>query len=100
MQVVKDILGRTQDVFEYKAGDFFGEVPILLGAPSFAGVQGEGRGKARVARFDAQQLLELVQTSAACSALILQTMTDRLMRVQRFATEMPTLAGAADRYAV
>ncbi len=86
--VVKDILGRAQDVFEYKAGDFFGEVPILLGAPSFAGVRAIGR--ARVARFDAQQLFEMIQTSAACSALILQTMTDRLTRVQRFATEMPS----------
>jgi len=86
--VVKDILGRAQDVFEYKAGDFFGEVPILLGAPSFAGVRAIGR--ARVARFEAQQLFEMIQTSAACSALILQTMTDRLTRVQRFATEMPS----------
>jgi thioredoxin reductase (NADPH) len=89
VQVVKDILGRTQDVFEYKTGDFFGEVPILMGAPSFAGVRAKDDAKARVARFDAQQLLELVQTSAACSALILQTMTDRMMRVQRFATEVP-----------
>ena len=88
--VVKDILGRSQDVFEYKAGDFFGEVPILLGAPSFAGVRAKDDGKARVARFDAQQLFELVQTSAACSALILQTMTDRLTRVQRFAKEVPS----------
>jgi thioredoxin reductase (NADPH) len=88
--VVKDILGRSQDVFEYKPGTFFGEVPILMGAPSFAGVKAKDDGKARVARFDAQQLFELVQTSAACSALILQTMTDRMMRVQRFATEVPT----------
>jgi thioredoxin reductase (NADPH) len=74
--VVKDILGRSQDVFEYKPGTFFGEVPILMGAPSFAGVKAKDDGKARVARFDAQQLFELVQTSAACSALILQTMTE------------------------
>jgi thioredoxin reductase (NADPH) len=88
VQVVKDILGRSQDVFEYKTGDFFGEVPILLGAPSFASVQ--ARERARLARFDAQQLFELVHTSAACSALILQTMTDRLMRVQRFTKDMPS----------
>jgi thioredoxin reductase (NADPH) len=88
VQVVKDILGRSQDVFEYKTGDFFGEVPILLGAPSFASVQ--ARKRARLARFDAQQLFELVHTSAACSALILQTMTDRLMRVQRFTKDMPS----------
>jgi thioredoxin reductase (NADPH) len=90
VQVVKEILGRTQDVFEYKPGEFFGEVPILLGAPAFAGARAKGDGKARLARFDAQQLLELVQSSAACSALILQTMTDRLLKVQRFAKETPT----------
>ena len=50
--VVKDILGRTQDVAEYKVGDFFGEVPILLGAPSFAGVKAKENEKARLARFD------------------------------------------------
>ena len=89
MQVVKDILGRTQDVFEYKTGDFFGEVPILMGAPSFAAVQAKtGRRGWRGLRRSC--LLELVQTSAACSALILQTMTDRLMKVQRFAKEMPS----------
>ncbi|MGA7158281.1 MAG: FAD-dependent oxidoreductase [Acidobacteriaceae bacterium] len=86
--VAKDVLGRSHDVFEYKAGDFFGEVPILLGTPSFAGVR--AKAKARLARFDAQQLLELVQSSAACSALILQTMTDRLMRVQQYAKELPS----------
>jgi thioredoxin reductase (NADPH) len=35
-------------------------------------------------------LFELVQSSAACSAVILQTMTDRLMNVQRFAKETPS----------
>jgi thioredoxin reductase (NADPH) len=86
--IVKEILGRSKDIVEYKAGEFFGEVPILLGAPSFAGVRAQDR--ARVARFDPQQLFEMIQTSAACSALILQTMTDRLMKVQSFAKETPS----------
>jgi thioredoxin reductase (NADPH) len=86
--LVKEILGRAQELGDYKIGDFFGEVPILLGAPSFASVQ--AKSKARVARFEAQQLFEMIQTSAACSALILQTMTDRLMKVQRFAKEVPS----------
>jgi thioredoxin reductase (NADPH) len=86
--ITKEVLGRLRDIVEYKFGDFFGEVPILLGAPSFAGVQAKTR--TRVARFDPQQLLEMIQTSAACSALILQTMTDRLMKVQTFAKEMPS----------
>jgi thioredoxin reductase (NADPH) len=88
MRLFKDVLGRSMDLYFYKAGDFFGEVPILLGAPSFAAVQAAS--KARVARFDAQLLFELIQTSAACSALILQTMTDRLSKVQQFAKEVPS----------
>jgi thioredoxin reductase (NADPH) len=88
MHLVKDILGRSQDLTNYKVGDFFGEVPILMGAPSFASAQATAR--CRLARFDAQHLFELIQSSAACSALILQTMTDRLTRVQQIATEVPS----------
>ncbi|MGA8940275.1 MAG: FAD-dependent oxidoreductase [Acidobacteriaceae bacterium] len=88
LQLRKDILGRSKELTKYKPGSFFGEVPILLGAPSFASVQATS--KARVAQFDAQLLFELIQSSAACSALILQTMTDRLMSVQRFAKETPS----------
>ena len=88
LQLLKDILGKSTDLHEYKPGEFFGEIPILLGAPAFVSVQ--AKSSVRVARFDAQLLFELVQTSAACSALILQTMTDRLMSVQRFAKETPS----------
>lgn len=88
LQLLKDILGKSTDLHEYKIGEFFGEVPILLGAPAFVSVQ--AKSSARVARFDAQLLFELIQTSAACCALILQTMTDRLTSVQRFAKETPS----------
>jgi len=88
LQLLKEILGRSQDLGYYEPGSFFGEVPILLGAPSFAAVQAKDR--SRVVRFDAQQLFEMIQGSAACSALILQTMTERLMKVQRFAQEVPS----------
>ena len=86
--ITKEMMGLSRELVEYMPGDFFGEVPILLGAPSFAGVR--AKTKARVARFDPQQLFEMIQTSAACSALILQTMTDRLMKVQTFAKETPS----------
>ncbi|HEY5212721.1 MAG TPA: FAD-dependent oxidoreductase [Acidobacteriaceae bacterium] len=87
LQLLKDVLGASKDLHEYKVGDFFGEVPILLGAPAFASIRANSR--ARVARFDAQEVFELIQTSAACSALILQTMTDRMMSVTKFAKEIP-----------
>jgi thioredoxin reductase (NADPH) len=71
LQMAKNILGRQQDLHEYKygIGDFFGEVPILLGTPSLVSLRAETA--CRVARFDRQQLHELIHDSAAASAMIL-----------------------------
>jgi thioredoxin reductase (NADPH) len=88
LKLLKDLLGRPQEMHEYKPGEWFGEVPILLRAPALVSIQASST--ARVARFDPQQLFELIQTSEACSALIMQTMTSRLTSVQKFAIEAPT----------
>jgi thioredoxin reductase (NADPH) len=88
LKLVKDVYGRTLELHEYKSGDWFGEVPILLRAPAMVSIQASST--ARVARLDAQQLLELIQTSEPCSALIMKTMTERLTSVQKFASEAPT----------
>jgi thioredoxin reductase (NADPH) len=88
LKLLKDVLGREQALFEYKAGDWFGEVPILLRAPAMVSIQAGSQ--VRVARFDAQQLFELIQSSEPCSALIMKTMTERLSSVQKFASEVPT----------
>jgi thioredoxin reductase (NADPH) len=87
LRLLKTVLGREQEIAQYQPGNFFGEVPILLGGPSFASIRARTAG--RVARFDQQILFELIQSSAACSALILQTMTDRLTRVQEYVKEVP-----------
>ncbi len=84
----KDVMGREQELHRYKLGEFFGEIPILLGAPTFASVRAVT--DARVARFDRQQLHELIRDSAQCSAAILQTMTSRLSAVQQYAAEIPS----------
>ena len=88
MALYKDVMGREQEFHRYKPGEFFGEVPILLGAPSFASVRATT--EARVVRFDRQQLHELISESAQCSAAILQTMNERLSRVQQVAAELPS----------
>jgi thioredoxin reductase (NADPH) len=88
LQLVKNVIGKEINLHEYKPGEFFGEVPILMGAPAFVAVR--ALSKARVARFDAQQLLELIQSSSASSALILQTMTDRMTSVSKYAVEIPS----------
>jgi thioredoxin reductase (NADPH) len=90
LQMAKDVLGRQQDLreYEYAVGDFFGEVPILLGTPALVSLRAETA--CRVARFNRQQLHELIHDSVAVSAMILQTMNDRLLRVQRYSATVPS----------
>lgn len=87
LSLLKDSQGREQEFNRYKSGDFFGEVPILLRAPAFVSVRAST--PSRVVRFDPQQLQELIRDSAQCSAAILQTMNDRLLLAQQYATEGP-----------
>jgi thioredoxin reductase (NADPH) len=89
VKLFKRALGHDKEITEYKLREFFGEVPILLGAPSFASAKSVADGT-RVVAFEPQMLRELIQTSAPCSALIMQTMTNRLSYVQQYAAEMPS----------
>jgi thioredoxin reductase (NADPH) len=88
LELTKEILGQSQHLTDYKVGEFFGEVPILMGAPAFVSVRCTSQ--ARIARFDPQQLFELIQSSEKCSAIILQTMMSRLNSVSQFAKEAPS----------
>lgn len=84
----KEVLGRNKDFYEYKPGEFMGEVPIMLGASSFASLR--SKGSSRIARFDRQQLHQLIRESEPCSAIIMQTMNDRLATVQQKTMELPS----------
>src|ERR1700733_11729425 len=86
LRVVKDILGRQQDLFEYEyaIGDFFGETPILLGTQALVSLRAET--PCRVARLERQEFQNLIRDSKEASAMILQTMNDRLLRAQKYAT--------------
>lgn len=90
MKLSKEVMGRERffDEFKYQAGDFFGEVPILLGTSSLASLKAATW--CRVARFERQTLQELIQDSEKCSAVILQTMNERLGRVQKYAMDTPS----------
>jgi thioredoxin reductase (NADPH) len=90
LRMEKDIVGRPTEILThtYKAGDYFGEIPILLGTNFLVSVICVT--PCRVARFDRQQFQELIRDSATCSAKIIQTMNERLMRVQNYAVTAPT----------
>ena len=80
LRMAKDVLGRQEDLnqhYEYKIGDFFGETAILLGTQALVSLRAET--PCRVARFDRQQFQNLIRDSKEASAMILQTMNDRLI---------------------
>ena len=86
LQVVKDIVGQRRELEPMQAGEFFGEIPIFLGTANLVSVQAKSR--CRLARFDRQQLQELIRDSSA-GATIFQTMKDRLLTARHYAEDAP-----------
>lgn len=87
LDVLKELTGKPQVVKSYKAGDFFGEVPLLLGTVAFASLR--AREATRVMKLDRMQFKELIDSSSDCSALILKTMSDRLTMITGAMREIP-----------
>jgi thioredoxin reductase (NADPH) len=90
LRIAKTVLGRQEVLpqYEYKIGDFFGETALLLGTQSLVSVRAET--PCRVARFDRQQFQNLIRDSKEASAMILQTMNDRLSGAQKYAKTVPS----------
>ena len=90
LQMVKEVLGRQVDIthYAYQVGDFFGETPILLGTQNLVSLRAETA--CRVVRLERQQLQNLIRDSKEASALILQTMNERLMSVQQYVSTLPS----------
>src|SRR5580698_7418139 len=75
LEAVKYIVGQRRVLGLSKAGDFSGETPIFMGTSSMVSVRAITQ--CRVARFERQQLQELVQNSASAGEMIFSTMTAR-----------------------
>ena len=88
LSVHKNYLGRLQEMTKYgvyQAGDFFGEVPILLGSRTFISMKADI--DCRVARFEAQLLHWLMRESSECNTCILDMLNKRLSRTHLFYRE-------------
>jgi thioredoxin reductase (NADPH) len=91
LRMEKDVMGRQEDLnqhYDYQIGDFFGETALLLGTQYLVSLRAET--PCRVARFDRQQFQNLIHDSKEASAMILQSMTNRLMRAQTYAATVPS----------
>ena len=87
LEVTKSVGGNEQIINHYEKGDYFGEVPILLGTTAIANLRAET--DARVLRLDADDFHTLVSHSEKFAAKILQTMTRRVQHLQHLAFETP-----------
>jgi thioredoxin reductase (NADPH) len=88
LEVSKDIVGQRRDLGHTVAGEISGEVSIFLGTSN--GVSLRALTHCRVARFERQQLQELVRDSPSAGELIFQTMSTRVARAQQIARETPS----------
>jgi thioredoxin reductase (NADPH) len=83
----KTLAGKQQKVNTYKPGDFFGEVPLLLGALAFASAR--AKEPSRVMKIDRVLFKELLDSSKDCRALVMETMTNRLNMLQDRIIDVP-----------
>ena len=88
LEGTKLIHGTEYEIVHFGRGDFFGELPNLLGMPS--GISIRAADRCRVARFEIQQLQELVRADSPTSNRILGTMSQRVVDAQRFVQTVPT----------
>jgi thioredoxin reductase (NADPH) len=80
--------GRSnQCIAAYEPGEYFGEVPLLLGAPALASLRAAKR--SRVMRLEPQEFLELVTKCSVLSGEISKTMMARVARVRQWTINSP-----------
>jgi thioredoxin reductase (NADPH) len=85
--VTKLIGGVERLLIHYGPGDFFGELPLLLGAPAIASLRAEE--PSRVGRLDAADFRTMVATCPTLNARLLQTMATRVQHVQQVQSTAP-----------
>jgi thioredoxin reductase (NADPH) len=90
LRIVLDIHGKQTEYaeHEFKAGDFLGEVPLLMRTPTFGSLRAQT--PCRVARLDKQQFHRLIQESKEARAIILETLGERLLLIQQRSLSLPT----------
>jgi thioredoxin reductase (NADPH) len=88
IDVFKVMGGRDQRLTTFGAGDYFGEVPLLLGAPALASLKATE--PSRLMRLDGPDFLEMVSQCRVLSAEISQTMANRIARLQQAAVDAPS----------
>ena len=98
IDVLKVLGGREHRLTTYGPGDYFGEVPLLLGSPAIANLRATE--PCRVLRLEGADFLQLVSQCQVLSSEITKTMAARVSRISQIQVENPaavvTIIGHAD----
>jgi len=90
LAVMKSVAGIDGQINTYAPGDFFGELPLLLGSAALAGLQ--ALESCRVVRFDGRDFHELIVQCDALSGAVMRAMARRVADLQRIGAEAPSSA--------
>ena len=88
LDVLKNIVGQFRDLGRSVAGEFSGETPIFMGVPQIVSLRAVT--PVRAARFERQQLQELVRDSPSAAELVFSTMSTRTHLAQDLARATPS----------
>ena len=91
LRIVLDVHGKQTEFAEqeFKQGDFLGEVPLLMGTPTFGSLRAET--SCRIVRLDKQQFHHLIRDSKAARSIILgKTLGERLLLIQQRSLSLAT----------
>ena len=90
VRIVLDVHGKQTEFpqYELKPGEFLGEVPLLLGTPTFGSLRAQT--SCRIARLDKQQFHHLIRDSKQARTIILETLGERLLLIQQRSLSLPT----------
>ena len=87
IDVLKVLGGREHRLTTYGPGDYFGEVPLLLGSPAIANLRATE--PCRVLRLEGADFLHLVSQCQVLSSEITKTMAARVSRFSQIQVENP-----------
>lgn len=85
LDLEKEYGGASKVRGQYKPGDFYGETPILLDAPTIASLR--AKEPSRLIRLDRNHFKELIDSSSEFANLVVQTMTKRLASMREYMRE-------------
>jgi thioredoxin reductase (NADPH) len=83
--------GRSERILAERAtpGEYFGEIPLLFGAPALAGLR--AKTDARLVRIDALEFGMLVKKAPSFSARMIESLSGRMEGIRDAVSDMPQL---------